>query len=560
MRGLRQRLSHFRRDKRGVVSIITAISGIVLMGFAAGAVDFGSVYLKQRQLQGITDLAALAAASNLDKAQAAADATANDNDLSDPVTATVATGTYSPDESKAAADRYTAGGSSPNAVRVTLSSQAKLYFASLLIGQSSFKISRTATAARAELASFSLGTRLASLNGGLANAILSALTGSSVNLSVMDYNSLASAQVDLFQFSNALKSKADITAASFNDTLDSQVTPPQVLSAISDVLSSSGSSDAATAMRTVAQAANSTPVEVGQLFDLGPYGGQDYINSGSGSGVTVSALDLACAVLQLAQGGRQMQLNISVKSPGLANVTAWLAIGQRPANSPWIAITDTGDVVVRTAQARLYLDVQTAPASPLAGVASVNVPVLVELASAQAKLSKISCGMSTSDNSVSLSVAPSVGSVTLGQIDVANLNDFSTPLTVSDAQLASVLLLLNATGSAKVTAGGDTWQDVSFSGDDITSGTVKTVSTNDIAASSFSSLLGSLKLNVQVLGILKLTLGRDLVTSILQQTLKNVATPLDGVINSLTGILGVGLGQADVRVNGVRCNAVALVQ
>jgi uncharacterized membrane protein len=123
-----------------------------------------------------------------------------------------------------------------------------------------------------------------------------------------------------------------------------------------------------------------------------------------------------------------------------------------------------------------------------------------------------------------------------------------------------VPLLLTATGSAKVTAGGDTWQSVSFSGDDIGSGTVKTVSTNDIAASSFSSLLGSLKLNVQVLGLLKLSLGQNLVTSVLQQTLKNVATPLDGIINGLTGILGVGLGQADVRVNGVRCNAVALVQ
>lgn len=560
MRRLHRRLLHLRRDRRGVVSIITAISGLVLIGFTAGAVDFGSVYLKRRQLQGVTDLAALAAASNLNRAQAAADATAKGNDLSEPVVASVTTGTYVPDESKAAADRFAAGGASPNAARVTLSSSADLYFASVLMGRSSVNISRTATAARAELASFSLGTRLASLNGGLANAILSALTGSSVSLSAMDYNSLAGAQIDLFQFSNALKLRADINAASFNDTLDSQVTAPQALSAISDVLSSNGSSGAATVMRSVAQAANSTPVEVGQLFDLGPYGGQDYVNSSGGSGVTVSALDLACAVLQLAQGGRQMQLNITVKSPGLTNVAAWLAIGQRPVNSPWIAITDTGDVVVRTAQARLYLDVQTAPASPLAAIASVNVPVLVELASAQAKLSKISCGMSASDNSVSLSVAPSVGSVTLGQVDTGSLDDFSAPLTVSDAQLVSVPLLLTATGSAKVTAGGDTWQSVSFSGDDISSGTVKTVSTNDIAASSFSSLLGNLKLNVQVLGILKLSLGQNSVTSVLRQTLKNVATPLDGIINGLTGILGVGLGQADVRVNGVRCNAVALVQ
>jgi uncharacterized membrane protein len=50
------------------------------------------------------------------------------------------------------------------------------------------------------------------------------------------------------------------------------------------------------------------------------------------------------------------------------------------------------------------------------------------------------------------------------------------------------------------------------------------------------------------------------VTTALNSTLSTVATPLDGVINSLTGLLGLGLGEADVRVNGVRCNAVALVR
>lgn len=558
MRRLLHRLKQLRRDRRGIVSIITALSGLVLVGFTAGTIDFGSVYLKQRQLQGVTDLAAMAAASNLDQAQAAAQGTASAN-FSDAIAATVTTGTYSPNENQSVADRFVAGGASPNAARVTLSGDANLYFASLLLGRSSIGIRQTATAARAELASFSLGTRLASLDGGVANAILSALTGSSVSLSVADYNALGSAQVDLFQFSNALKSRASIDAASFNDTLDSQVTTPQALSAISDVLSSAGDSSAASAMRTVAQAANSTPVQAGQLFDLGPYGGQDYVNSGSASGVAVSALDLACAVLQLAQGGRQMQLNLTVKSPGLTHETAWLAIGQRPANSPWIAITDSGDVIVRTAQARLYLDVQTAPASPLGTVASVDVPVVVQLAAAQAKLSHISCG-GAGGKSVSLSVATGVGSVTLGQVDPQNLADFSEALSPSDAQLVSVPLLLSASASATVQAGGDDWQTVTFDADDISANTLKTVKTNDIAASAFSSLLGSIKLNVQVLGILKLTLGQSAATSVLQQTLKNVAVPLDSIIDGFTGILGVGLGEADVRVNGVRCNAVALVQ
>ncbi|HEY5336831.1 MAG TPA: pilus assembly protein TadG-related protein [Rhizomicrobium sp.] len=221
MRALFQRMRDMLRDKRGALSVITAISGLVLLGFTAGAVDFGSVFLKERQLQGMADLAAMAAASNLNEAQKAADETAKANDWSSPVTATVVTGNYTADATLAAAQRFAAGGSSPDAARVTLKSSADLYFASLLLGRSSLPISRSATAARAELAGFSLGTRLASLNGGMANALLSALTGSSVNLSVMDYNALANARVDLFQYANALKARANVTAASFNDTLNS---------------------------------------------------------------------------------------------------------------------------------------------------------------------------------------------------------------------------------------------------------------------------------------------------------------------------------------------------
>ena len=81
----------------------------------------------------------------------------------------------------------------------------------------------------------------------------------------------------------------------------------------------------------------------------------------------------------------------------------------------------------------------------------------------------------------------------------------------------------------------------------------------DIAATTFSSLLGNLSVTVKILG-LGLGLDQAGVKSIVQTTLSGVATPLDSSINGLTSLLGVGLGEADVRVNGVRCNMAALVQ
>jgi uncharacterized membrane protein len=446
-----------------------------------------------------------------------------------------------------------------NAAKVTLKSTADLYFASVLLGRNSLSISRTATAARAELASFSIGSRLLSLQGGIANSLLSGLLGTTVSLSVMDYNALASAQVDLFQYSNALKSRLDLTGGSFNQTLATKMSTAEALGGIADVLNANGNTSAASAMQTLANAAGSQEIEMGSLMNLGPYGDQDYLNPNGGSGVSVSALDLATAALGIAQGGHQVQFDVTTGVPGLTKVTATLAIGQRPSNSPWIAITDKNDVVVKTAQARLYLDVQVVPAgSALSSVASIDVPVFIELASAQAKLSSIQCGATSADNSVTLSVAPSIGQAAIASLNVAALDDFTTSETLSYASLINATLI-KVTGFANTQLGGLTWQDVSFNGNEIASGTVKTVKTGDLMQSLFSTLLGTLDLRINLQG-LGLGLGNGPVKSAVKSTLSTVATPLDGVINSLTGLLGLGLGEADVRVNGVRCNAVALVR
>lgn len=558
--GLSRKARAFAKNKRGAISIITAVSALVLIGFTAGAVDFGSVFLRTRQLQGMADLAAMAAAHDLAHAQTAAAATAQANRWDAPVATEVTTGTYRPLASLAVDKRFAPDNSvSMNAAKVTLKSTADLYFASVLLGRNSLSISRTATAARAELASFSIGSRLLSLQGGIANALLSGLLGSTVSLSVMDYNALASAQVDLFQYSNALKSRLDLTGGSFNQTLATKMSTADALGGIADVLNANGNSSAASAMQTLANAAGSQEIEMGSLMNLGPYGDQDYLNPNGGSGVSVSALDLATAALGIAQGGHQVQFDLTTGVPGLTKVTATLAIGQRPSNSPWIAITDKNDVVVKTAQARLYLDAQVAPAgSALSSVASIDVPVFIELASAQAKLSSIQCGATSADNSATLSVAPSIGQAAIASLNVAALDDFTSSETLDYASLIDATLI-KVKGFANAQLGGVTWQDVRFSGNEIASGTVKTVKTGDLMQSLFSTLLGTLDLKVTLVG-LGLGLGSGPVKSAVNSTLSTVAAPLDGVINSLTGLLGLGLGEADVRVNGVRCNAVALVR
>lgn len=558
---MRPLLARFGRSERGAITAIVAIALPIIVGFAAVSVDLGSVYLTTRHLQGVADLAAMAAARDLPNAQAAAQATVSANPFDSTISTQVVSGQYVADPATPAANRFSVGGGSPNAARVTLSAQAPLYFGQILTGKPSIPISRTATAARAQLAAFQIGSRLASLQGGIANALLSGLTGSTVSLSVMDYNALASANVDLFQYMAALKARDSLQVASFSQVLSTQTSTGTALSALADVLTNQGSTQAAAAAATLAHAAGSgTPVDLSSLLDLGPYASQDHVSPGSGTSISIAALDLADAELSAAKGGRQIQLNLGAALPGLANVTAFLAIGQRASNSPWIAIDDAGTVTVRTAQARLYLDTQVAPASGLLaplGVGLIDIPLYVELAQAEAKLSAITCGSTPSGDAVSLSVAPSVGQITLGSVNTSTLNNFTQAETVSPATLLN-LALIKATATATVNLGGEVWQTVPFSGADIAAGTVKSVQTSNIAQASVASLFSTAQVGVQ-LGGLGLLIGLGPVTSLLQGALTAAAAPLDQLVDGLTALLGVKLGEADVKINGLRCKGAALV-
>ena len=556
---MRRWTRRFRRDQRGAVSVLVVVSGAMLLGFAALAIDVGSIFLQTRKLQGMADLAAIAAARDIDNAQTAATATALDNGWVGPLTAEAVKGVYTPNPAVAPANRFVANASNPNAVRVTLRAEADLFFGQAILGRSTTSISRTATAAKADLAAFSIGTRLASLNGGVANSLLTALTGSSVSLSVMDYDALVGADVDLLSYSKALQTELGLEAASFDTVLASSVSTGKALKVLADLLQTNGSDPAATAVRKLATAAgNATPAKLDRLLDLGPYGDQDHVAGASGAGIKLKALDLANAVLTVAQGGRQLQLDLGAGVPGLADVDVYLGIGERPANSSWITVTSDKTVIVRTAQTRLYLETKllnSGGALGSAGVSLVKLPVLVEVASGQAKLSALNCTSNRAARTATLSVMPSVGQVAVGEIDTAKVANFSQDLVLSPAKLVN-LGLIKATVKAQSKLGGASWKTATFTQAEIDAGAVKTVATDDIAQATLSSLFGDLDITVVIVG-LPLPLGP--LVSGLGALITPVAAPLDGVVNALTDLLGVHLGEADVWVNGLRCGEAALV-
>lgn len=528
------------KDERGGVAVMAALFGGVFCVLAALAIDLGSISLKARQIQGTADLSAMAAARDLSHAQAAAQATAAAN-LPEVQTVSVTKGGYVADARLAPKDRFSAGAPEPNAARVEVAAPAPLFFGRWILQRDSLVVRKTATAAipgGRPQAMFSIGSRLASLDGGLANALLSGLLGGKVSLTVMDYRALAGAQVNLLQFSDALATELGVTAGDYDALLKQEVTAGRALK----VLEAIAGADSKSALGKLTRVPIDARLKLQDLIGVeadAKQGLREALNA------DVSALDLIMASLETANGDRQVALDLGARA-GLADLDVMLAIGERPNRSPWLTITDKGEPIIRTAQTRIYLKATTAQA--LAGLAQVKLPILIEAASSEAKLSRIDCAGAPV---TTLSVRPGLARARIGTIDESRLKNFKAPLTTSQATLVSALAgLVTVKASADVDIADTEWSTVAFNAQDIADQKVKSVQSRGFVNGLIVSLIQNLDPDVEI-ATLGLGLG-DLVKS-LGLLLTPLGPVLDSVIQPLLDLLGLKLGEADVRVHGVQC-------
>jgi uncharacterized membrane protein len=540
------------RDRRAGIGPLVALAMPVLIGAGALAVDVGSVQLETRRLQGLADSAALAAATDLPTAQSRADALVADSGWEREFDVVATPGRYVADPAIASAERFTPGATPANAVQVALETRSPTFLARIF-GTRDVAIGRRARAARIDLAAISVGSRLAALDGGLVNAYLSALTGSNVSLSVADYNALAGADIDLLGFVDALNTTADLELGSYDRILDSDVALPQIVEAIG--MASADDALAKALLARIAAGMNvGDTVNLSTLIDLGPVGAQDRAAAGM---VKVNALAMLTSVLQLANGERQVALDLGAGIPGLAQTRVWLAVGQRPEGSPWIAIGDGGHPIVRTAQVRVYVETRLANVSlpGLGSLVGINVPLFVELAEAEARIDAIACPTPATAR-VDVGARPGLGTIALGEIDTRRLDDFSRAMAVQRTKLVDTLLVDVEARGVIALGSAEPWQRVSFSSAQIGSGEPQTVSSGAAVQGLTASLIQSTTLTPRVLG---LPIPTGPLLSGVGQALNVAAPAIDGVINLATGTLGVRYGQADVWVNGIRCGQPVLV-
>lgn len=546
----------FRRfigDRSGNFTIMGAGLMTLIIGCTALGVDVGSIFADKRKAQSAADLAAIVAASNLTNAYNAASATVVKNNYPANSLVGVDVGTYTPNSAAAPQARFvTPAAGSANAARVTLRTQTPLYFARYITGSSQYTINTQATASSTAFASFAIGSRLVSINGGLLNAILGGLLGTNISLSAMDYQSLINARIDAFDFLSALATRANLTGVTYNDLLTGNARLPDVVAAaLAAQQATNGPSSATTALSMISQAVSSlsTRISVGSVIDLGPYNGM-ITGQKPKVGVSVSVLSLLSAAAEVANGTHQITAPVNLGLPGIVAASVVVTIGERPVGSSWVAVGTQG-ASVHTAQTRILLTVQIGGSGI---VPAINLPLYVEIAQGTATLNAISCNRANiTSSTVTLGVTPGLVDAWIGNVSLADMTNFSTKPNPPAAVLVNAGGF-NVSGRAHAAIGNTSPTSVDFTYVDIQSQLAKTVSTRNFTSSLTSSLLGDLSLSVNGGGV-----PIPGLTSAVSGILSGSTASIDQLVASVLSTLGVGVGQADVWVSGVRCDGAVLV-
>lgn len=561
---LRRSTSYFLRDRTGAVSVLTAVSIAMLLTIAAIVIDIGSLYFARRELQSTNDAAALAAVQNPSAATAVAQSVFSRNGYS-AVALTVTTGTYTPDETLTAEQRFVASDTGINAVKVRANIKQPGYFTALFGMTRLIPLTTQSTAARLPNASFGAGTRLAELNGGILNSVLGTLWGSNINLTLIDYQSLVNANVSALPFLNQLATDIHVTGT-YAQLAGANVTVGQIIQALIEASSSgvsSGDNTAALlALKALQTQINSnTSLRVSDIIDLTPLllrtigGIKDDQN-----GLQLNMMSLLSASARDSAANGTINLGAAVTVPVVnTSVATRIAIGNKMAQ---VADAQVGDTI-HTGQIRMALTVTITSLNLGVVTANVQIPLYLEAATGQAELTSMPCV----PGGTLAEIAASSGVATLGFGTVSDnaLSNFSVPVTPATAPLVSISLLgipiaVNASGSAGATGSGPA--TLPFSQSDIDNGTIKSPTPN---LALFSNLAANTKLSANILGNAGLLTGTlngllNTLLSTLTPAVSNVLSLLNAPVNSLLTTLGLQLGTIDVRVFDTKCRTPTLVE
>ena len=539
-------------EQRGAISILAGMSLIFVVASAALTVDIGQASWKKRDLQKMVDVVSLDAVRALgDRKDSVIDAytkavqfaqesaTRNGFDYANTAlgnSLTVEIGT-----ADSATKAFTVVGPSSytqaNAVRITATSRSDNRFM-----PGNIAITTQAVSMVDPLATFMIGSKLVSLDSTtspLLNQVLKGMLGSSVNLTAVGYNGLASGSVTL----GAVWTQLGLGTT--DQIMNTQVNYRNFLNAAATVLNNKGDPSSLTAASYLGTL--SGQVDTSKQFKFGDM--LNVVTGDPGNAATATMDVLQLVGMTVANGTNLLSMTLPITISGVTATTMKLGVIEKPkiatgparkdSNGNWMTTAHTGQV-------RLQLDLSLLQQLTVlfqSGV--VHLPVYVEAAGATGDLTNIRCAIpsTTSDITVRTTTQPVTAKV--GTATDASLTSPGAA-TVNPGQIVTIAGLVNVTGTATSTMAGGV-QDLIIQ-------LLQTLSTGSSSTSLAASLVSTLALNVQVLGLgVNGTTVANNVLAILTPVLTALDTSLLTPLKKALGSLGLEIGGADVTNMDTGC-------
>jgi uncharacterized membrane protein len=256
----------------------------------------------------------------------------------------------------------------------------------------------------------------------------------------------------------------------------------------------------------------------------------------------------------LSNGSKQVSVNLHLNIPGISKSVLTLGIGEPMQYSAWVSVGQVGSTV-RTAQLKFRL-VTSLGGTGLLNGATIRLPIYAEAAYASARLTDVGCLSGSQNANATIATTPGIARLAVADVTDAMMTSAQLSQSLPPAQLLTTAFS-SISGSSEVIIGNSSPTDLNFSTSDVEDKKIKRAETSSYLTSLATSLLGKLKPHVQVLGLDITT--PSLLTSAVSSQLQGIASPLDDALAEIFDVLGVHLGEADVRVNGIRCGSAALI-
>lgn len=529
--------------QRGAIGLFGIVTLLLALMFAALAIDAGRLWMDNRQLQTVADMAALEAAGTIGalgcKADslavlAAAQTAAQRNGYSDSLTSApnrLEIGQVQTDKG----ERLFIAGTGEEAVHVvaTRSVPASLLLGGLLGNQIVLTAEATARADPIQ-ASFGTGSALLRVSvseqdKNLFNLLLGSLLGGSLSLDAVSYQALAGANVTLLELL-----QASTSVGSVEELLNANLTVRDVIEVTRGAVSlhDSGQSTAAEALSAILDAnISALDVRLGDVLKVAtPV-------TDAASNLNINVLDLITASLMLANQNHAISLPLGISIPGVSSLSTEINIIEPPQIAVGPAGHDTAGnwcTEAKTAQ----INVGVTSSINVIGLATVKLKLAMDVAQGSAHLKTLVSEASTAQAVIGAS--PGIASIKL--TNTAGTGPAVVTLLLGLIPLAEIGINLEAQANPS---------DLSYN-------LVRPVDSMLPATETIASPLGgSLTNALTAPGVVQVRmLGLD-TGGIMNALLGNILGPLLGqiggqLLDPLLKLLGMQFGELDVTLHHIK--------